>query len=273
MQCPLVSIIIPVFNSESTILRTLESVKNQSFQDFEIIIVDDGSTDKSVQKIKSFQDLNVELKIKLIRKDNGGVSSARNVGLKIACGTWIALLDSDDEWLPFKLERQLNIVSEDPSIDFLGSNRNGEYRRRFFLKRFYFLTKISSRLLLYKNFFITPTVIFKREIIEEIGLYDEEQRYGEDGNYWIKICKTKNCVLMNVSLAITGAGKPNFGHSGLSSNLIEMSKGEFKNLKDGYQWNIISKLEYLFLIFYCSLKFLRRVFLVYSGLNGLVKVS
>uniref|UniRef100_UPI004048C322 glycosyltransferase family 2 protein n=1 Tax=Algoriphagus sp. TaxID=1872435 RepID=UPI004048C322 len=269
---PFISVIIPVYNAEKTIWRTLESVKDQTYQNFEIIVINDGSSDNSLFIVNSFITSFADLEIKLIDKKNAGVSSARNDGLKIAQGTWISLLDSDDEWLPNKLEKQLLIVSSDPSIDFLGANRNGEYRNRFFLKKFSYLTRISSRLLLYKNFFVTPTVIFKKSIIDDVGFYDERQRYGEDGNYWIKICRTKNCVLLNESLVITGAGKPHFGHSGLSSNLVKMATGEFKNLKEGYQLGIISMSEYFFLIIFCSMKFLRRVILWKLGLNHIAKI-
>jgi glycosyltransferase involved in cell wall biosynthesis len=258
---PFISVIIPVYNSERTILRTLKSVKEQSYQDYEIIIVDDGSSDDSVLKINSFASSNLGLEIKLIIKENGGVSTARNTGLRIARGTWIALLDSDDEWLPHKLEKQLKVVSANPSIDFLGCNRNGEIFNKFFLKKFDSLTSISSRLLLYKCFFPTPTVIFKKSILETVGYFNDSQHWGEDVNYWIRICNKHVCVLLNQSLVITGGGKPDFGFSGLSSNLIEMSNAELKNMRDAYELEIIGKLEYLFLKIYCTLKYYRRIFI------------
>jgi glycosyltransferase involved in cell wall biosynthesis len=268
---PFISVIIPVYNSERTILRTLESVRKQSFQDFEIIIVDDGSSDDSVLKINSFVSSNPELEIKLIIKENGGVSTARNAALRIARGTWMALLDSDDEWLPHKLTKQIEIISSDLSIDFLGTNRNGEHRNRFIFKKFKHLTQLSSHLLLYKNFFVTPSVLFKRSILDTIGFFDENMRYGEDVNFYIRISNIFNCVLLNESLVITGAGKPHFGHSGLSSNLNKMSKGEIHNIKLGYKMGIVINVEYYFLLLYSNLKYFRRIILVKLSLNSIAK--
>lgn len=268
---PFVSIIIPVYNSEKTILRTLNSVKDQNYKDYEIIIVDDGSSDNSVVVINSFVNSNPELEIILIIKENGGVSTARNAALRNARGTWIALLDSDDEWLPQKLTKQIEIISSDLSIDLLGTNRNGEYRNRFIFKKFKYLTQISSHLLLYKNFFVTPSVFFKRSILDAVGFFDENMRYGEDVNFYIRISNIFNCVLVNESLVITGAGKPHFGHSGLSSNLDKMSKGEIQNIKLGYKMGIVINLEYHFLLLYSILKYFRRIILVKLRLNSIAR--
>lgn len=268
---PLISIIIPVYNAENTIINTLESVKLQTFKDYEVILIDDGSSDNSVLKIKSFINDNPEIIIKLILKENGGVSSARNVGLKISTAYWIALLDSDDVWLPNKLDLQIKIVSNDPKIDFLGTNRNGEYRKIFYCKKFHYLTNISSHILLYKNFFVTPSVIFKRSILNQVGMFDDKMRYGEDVNFYIRVSEIFNCVLLNESLVITGAGKPHFGHSGLSSNLNRMSKGEIDNIIMAYKMGIVSKFEFYFLIFYSILKYFRRILLVKLRLNRFAK--
>ena len=268
---PFISIIIPVYNSERTILRTLKSVKEQIYKDYEIIIVDDGSTDNSVSLINSFVTSNPELEIKLIIKENGGVSTARNAALTNARGTWMALLDADDEWLPHKLTKQIEIISSDSSIDLLGTNRNEEHRNRFIFKKFNYLTQISSHLLLYKNFFVTPTVIFKRSILENTGFYDENQTHGEDGNYWIRICLKHNCVLLNESLVLTGAGKPHFGHSGLSSNLKKTASGELKNIKEAHQLGIILKFEYYFLVMFSTLKYIRRIILLNLRINWIAK--
>jgi hypothetical protein len=125
---------------------------------------------------------------------------------------------------------------------------------------------------LYKNFFVTNTVIFKRSILENTGYYDGDQRHGEDGNYWIKICHTNNCVLLNESLVITGAGKPHFGYSRLSSNLKKMFKGELKNIKKGYELGIIPKYEYLFLVSFSTTKYVIRIMLLNLNISRIAKV-
>ena len=109
---PYFSVVIPLYNKERYIKRTLESVLDQTFTDFEILVVDDGSTDKSYEIIDSIKDP----RIRLIRQENGGPSKARNRGIKEAKGEFIAFLDADDEWLPGKLEKQHELHSESPDV-------------------------------------------------------------------------------------------------------------------------------------------------------------
>jgi glycosyltransferase involved in cell wall biosynthesis len=259
---PLVSVVIPMYNSEKTIENTLRSVSTQTYTHIEVIVIDDGSTDSSASLVEQFAVQNPQMDIQLIRKANGGVSTARNAGMKQSKGDFIALLDSDDEWLPKKLEIQIEIFHNNPGIDFLGSTRNGEYFSRFFFKKFFYLTHISSRLLLYKTFLTTPTTLFKRTILDTVGYFDETQKYAEEGNYWIRVCKDNHCVLQNESLVITGGGKPDFGFSGLSSNLKQMELGELKNIRDGLNLKIIGRIEYVFLVLYSLIKYVRRILIV-----------
>jgi glycosyltransferase involved in cell wall biosynthesis len=259
---PLVSVVIPMYNSAKTIINTLSSVEQQTYRNFEIIVVDDGSIDGCSRLVEEFAALRPHLSLLLLKKANGGVSTARNAGMKVSKGDYIALLDADDEWLPQKLTVQLAILRDNPEIDFLASTRNNEHVSRFFFKKFDYLTTISSRLLLYKTFLVTPTTIFKRQIIEVTGLFDETQRFAEEGDYWIRVCKDHRCVLQNESLVITGGGKPDFGFSGLSSNLKQMEIGELKNLRAGLRLKIIGKIEFAFLVLYSVLKYFRRILIV-----------
>jgi glycosyltransferase involved in cell wall biosynthesis len=254
-----ISVIIPMYNSSKTIVSTLDSIKKQTILPFEVIIIDDGSMDESVAIVEDFIFNNSSLNIHLVKKANGGVSSARNIGIKIANGDWIALLDSDDVWLPNKLERQIQVLSENPKIDFLGTNRNGEHFDKILWKRIGFLTKISPKLLLVKFVFVVPTVIFRQKIISVVGYFDESQKYAEEGNYFIRIAQKYNCFLLNESLVITGGGKPHFGHSGLSGNLKEMEKGELKNIKYALNLKVINTIEYYCLSFFSILKYVRRI--------------
>ena len=92
----MISVVIPLYNKEASIKQALMSVLSQSYQEFEVVIVDDGSTDNSVAKVEEIQDS----RIRLIRQENGGPSKARNTGVKNAKGEWILFLDADDELLP-----------------------------------------------------------------------------------------------------------------------------------------------------------------------------
>ena len=116
--------------------------------------------------------------------------------------------------------------------------------------------------MLLKTFLVTPSVIFKKKILDNTGFFDEQQKFAEEGDYWIRICNKNNCYLVNESLVITGGGKPNFGFSGLSSNLWQMEKGELKNMKTALNLKIINIFEYFFLVIYSIAKFIRRLIIV-----------
>lgn len=259
----MVSVIIPMYNASDTIIHTLESVRNQTFQDFEIIIVDDGCTDNSADLVFSFREQNEGLNIKILRQLNAGVSAARNTGIKAANGAWIALLDSDDEWLPHKLERQMEVVRSNQKVNFLATLRVGDGMGWFFKGRDN-VRRVTTKQLLYKMFFITPTVIFRRSLVEKVGYFNEKQGYCEDGNFFIRCAKFDGSFLLNEELVITGGGKANFGDKGLSSNLWKMQKGEMQNILFAFHQKIINVCELLLILSISMLKYSRRVIIVCS---------
>jgi len=256
----LISVIIPVYNSQNTIIKSLESISNQigSFT-FEIIIIDDGSTDDSKNLINKFIIENPNLSIEYFYKKNGGVSSSRNYGLKKAKGNFIAFLDSDDAWEETKIKTQLSIFTENSEIDFLGTNRDGIILNRFLLTKINRLQKITPKLLLIKNFFMTSSVLFKSEIVEKIGFFNEEMNYTEDLEYFLRINSEYNCYLYNQSMVTSITGKHGFGESGLSAGLWKMELGELKSIKKGLELKLINSFEYLFIASFSLLKYFRRV--------------
>jgi glycosyltransferase involved in cell wall biosynthesis len=106
---PQVSVIIPVFNAAATIAETIESVLRQTFEDYEIIVVDDGSTDRTSQVLGRYQD-----RIQMVRRPNGGISTARNSGVGVSRGEYLAFLDGDDLWVPDFLSRTVAALENDP---------------------------------------------------------------------------------------------------------------------------------------------------------------
>lgn len=114
----MISVVIPLYNKEASIKQSLMSVLSQSYQDFEVVIVDDGSTDNSVAKVEEIQDS----RIRLIRQENGGPGKARNTGVKNAYGEWIVMLDADDELLPNGLETFQKIIDIASNIDIVDCN-------------------------------------------------------------------------------------------------------------------------------------------------------
>lgn len=255
-----ISVVIPMFNSTKTIISALNSIRRQTAfkQIVDIVVVNDGSTDNSLELVKEYAERNKELPIVVVDKANGGVSSARNAGMKAAKGEWIALLDSDDEWLPEKLEIQMRTIQTISKIDFLGGDID-ENGLKILWKQVSSLYKASVKDVCIKMFPQTSTALFRKEIYEQIGGYDEKQRYAEDGNYFLKICANYNYYHLPIQMVYYGGGKPGFGFSGLSANLKEMYKGNIKNIKELKNNNNISTQFYIFLRAYYWAKYVRRI--------------
>lgn len=112
----MISVIIPLYNKELIIEKSLHSVLSQDYDDFEVVIVNDGSTDKSAEIVKSIDDP----RIRLIEQENGGPSKARNTGVKNAKGDWIVFLDADDEFLPGALKKFCNLIQNHPNVGMFG---------------------------------------------------------------------------------------------------------------------------------------------------------
>ncbi|MEA1987104.1 MAG: glycosyltransferase [Candidatus Marinimicrobia bacterium] len=179
-----ISVIIPVYNRASTISRAIDSVLNQSYRVFEIIVVDDGSTDKTGEILKTYSD-----KIKIISQKNSGVSSARNIGILNSRGNWISLLDSDDEWLPNKLQLEVDYINKNPDMKILQTEekwiRNGKQinPKKYHTKNDGYFFEKSLELCL-----VSPSaVIFKRELFDEIGVFDKDLPVCEDYDYWLRV--------------------------------------------------------------------------------------
>lgn len=247
-----------MYNSETTIATCIHSVLNQTYEGkVEIIVVNDGSKDGSQAIVEEMiKNNNSPIDIQLINKENGGVSSARNKGLALAKGGYIALLDSDDEWLNYKIEKQLSVFSQNPEIGFVGgliTEPTTDAPKTITIP----LSK-----LIFKNYFQPSTVMFKKEVIAKVGFFDETQNYAEEGNYFMRIANNYTCTLLNEQLILYGQGKVGFGVSGLSANLKEMEKGELRNLSFAYQQNYISLFTYSVAVFYSILKYFRRILIV-----------
>ncbi|WP_183148119.1 glycosyltransferase family 2 protein [Chryseobacterium nematophagum] len=254
----MISVIIPIFNAEKTIIRTLDSVKAQTIgvDIFEIIIINDGSTDESKNIIEKYIIENSTMTIQLINQSNKGVSYARNKGLKIAKGDYIALLDADDEWLPKKIEKQLTYFQDiNVPIDFLATRRNNN-KILFPYCVINHLAEITFKKLLIRNETQPSTVIFKRKVLENTGYFNPDQRYAEDLNYWMKVSKNNKMYILDESLVIADGGKRTFGASGLSANLSAMEQGFQRNLKEMYRVKRINFIQYILLMLFYKAKYI-----------------
>lgn len=256
----MISVIIPAYNCADTISKALNSVKNQTYEGrVEIIVVNDGSTDNTSEVVKDYHNANPDLLLKFINQKNGGVSKARNAGLAIAEGEYIALLDSDDEWVDSKLVVQMDyLLNQDLNIEFLGSARNNEV---LFLrgKKIDSLYKVSPKDLLIKMFPQTSTAIFNVNLFKKYGGYNINMSHAEDGELWMRYCANSNFYFIPDSLVKTGEGKPNFGHSGLSADLAKMYLGNLNILTIAKKNKVISQNEYFILRIFYYLKHIRRI--------------
>lgn len=182
-----ISVIIPTYNRKDALIRAIDSVLSQTYTDFELIIVDDGSTDDTSLMFKDNDNENG--KIKYIYQENGGVSKARNTGIKFAKGDFIAFLDSDDEWLPKKLEKQVDFLKKNKNIKICHTNeiwiKNGLRINQHNKHKKYggWIYQKSLYLCL-----ISPSaVIIHKSIFEDVGMFNEEFKAGEDYDLWLRI--------------------------------------------------------------------------------------
>lgn len=258
-----VSVVIPMYNSRDTIVPCVQSVIDQTYKDLiTIIVVNDGSKDDSLAVLEAaFNNLPENRVLTIINKENGGVSSARNMGINAAKSDWVALLDSDDIWHPSKLERQFSTIAQNPDVQFIGCNVNNEVYPFFGKKKLPIFT-LSPRQLIIKWYPSTPTILARRSLLIRAGLFDESKRRGEDCDLWLRCMMFTDLYILNESLVDIGHGKKPYGEKGLSADLKKMFMGEICNVTSALKRRQIGILFYFFGIFWLSLKFIRRIILV-----------
>lgn len=185
-QLPYFSVVIPLYNKEQYIAKTLESVLNQTFENFEIVVVDDGSTDKSCEIVKSIKDS----RIRLICQENGGPSKARNRGIQEAKGELIAFLDADDEWLSEKLQLQYAFAIENPDIVWscTGYRVEGGKRTEQILYVEEGILDDALDAIIQGMSINSSTAVIKRSVFDDHRLlFNESVRRSEDREVWLKV--------------------------------------------------------------------------------------
>jgi glycosyltransferase involved in cell wall biosynthesis len=194
---PSISVVIPAYNREHTVLAAIRSVLWQTLPPTEVIVVDDGSTDGTAAVVEGLADP----KVRLVRQANGGISAARNTGIESATGEWVAFQDSDDEWLSTKLERQFAAHAADPlnpgafycgmviagALDEAGTGRT---RRRIAYHPDPALELVSGNILptlLRTNPISTQTLVARREALHAAGLFDTRLKSLVDWDIAIRL--------------------------------------------------------------------------------------
>ena len=198
-----VSVIIPTYNRKNLLKRALHSVSNQTFIPREIIVVDDGSSDGTKDWVlERFPD------VRYIYQDNSGVSSARNSGIKEAIGSWIAFLDSDDEWMSNKLEQQKRVINSSQEAWLCHTNeiwiRNGVRVNQMKKHQKYGGDVFENCLDICR---ISPSsVLIKKEVFEMVGLFDESLKVCEDYDLWLRITAVLPVIFLDQPLIIKYGG-------------------------------------------------------------------
>ncbi|MFT4673738.1 MAG: glycosyltransferase involved in cell wall biosynthesis [Saprospiraceae bacterium] len=202
---PSFSIIIPVYNKEKYLSKTLESVLQQSFTDFEVLIIDDGSIDGSEHIIKGY----IDSRIHYIKQKNKGVSEARNAGIQSATAQYIALLDADDTWHPNYLESMYTLIKEYPEESVFACACSIETKSKTLLPTYSNLALEDGKSAVvdyfsssYINTILTSSsTIINRAIFNTIGIYNPTIKSGEDTDLWIRIGIAHKVVFLNKVLA------------------------------------------------------------------------
>lgn len=219
---PSVSVIIPTYNRACLLERAVRSVMEQTHHDLELIVVDDGSTDGTYRLLEPTRP-----RIIYLRHDKKlGVSAARNTGIRSASGRFIAFLDSDDQWLPEKLSHQISFFEHNPSAlicqcqEFWYRNGMRVNPRARHLKPSGFIFEKSLALCL-----VSPSaVMIRKEIFEEVGLFDETLPVCEDYDLWLRIAVSHPVYLIDKHLLIRHAGHADQ----LSSSVFGMDRFRIK---------------------------------------------
>ncbi|APY10094.1 hypothetical protein BWZ22_02075 [Seonamhaeicola sp. S2-3] len=230
---PFFSVVIPLYNKENFIEDTVNSVLNQSFKDFEVIIVNDGSTDESVLKANRFKDQ----RICVYNQENAGASAARNKGIALAKGSLIAFLDADDLWLPNHLKILKNLYNDFPNCGLYCSRYKTKISRNKIIKNDltncvednykgivadFFKASLKNRIA------HTSALAIPKHILSKYGVFDVNISSGQDLDLWIRIAAHCNVAISNEITSIyrfeilESLSKTNI----LSKKLIDFKKFE-----------------------------------------------
>jgi len=235
---PFVTVVTPVYNSEKFIGKTIESVIGQSYQSWEMLVVDDGSTDKTESIVQFYMSKDTRIKYLPLGYNSGRPAIPRNYGIKHAKGEFIAFLDSDDFWHKQKLEKQLPHFGK-PEIIGVASNAVLVSETPYYSKSNLARSKrgyvdCKYRDILNRNRIMTSSLIVRRDIFDQSGLFDEDKTFSfiEDWELWLRMARYGSFRVLESPL-LTYFVSPKRGHqaSVISKNCLKILK---KQVNLGY---------------------------------------
>ena len=201
----MISVVIPTFNRRAFLKKAIESVLSQSYQDLELIVVDDGSEDDTSEVVTGF-----DSGIRYIKQENKGPASARNLGIKNSKGDFITFLDSDDWWDRDKLGIQFKAMQENPEYFISHTEevwyRNGELlnqKQKHKKHHGYIFDKCLPMCAVSMS-----TTMARREIFNEVGLFNEELPCCEDYDFWLRVSVRHKLLLIDRPLTLKDGGRP-----------------------------------------------------------------
>ena len=188
---PKVDIIIPAYNAAKYLPAAIESVVAQTFEDWRILLIDDGSTDNTAEIVAPYIE-RLGTKLKYIRQANGGVSAARNAALRNSSAEFLAMLDADDIWLPCRLDESIKCFEGRPQVGLsYGSvafvDQTGVVLKTFDARQRHAEGNIAPYIYMRDVQLPSPTVTFRRSCVDEVGVFDESMRVTEDRDLWLRI--------------------------------------------------------------------------------------
>jgi glycosyltransferase involved in cell wall biosynthesis len=228
------SVVIPLYNKEKSIGNTIQSVLNQTLQDFEIVVVNDGSTDNSLQVVEKINDS----RIRIINKPNGGVSSARNRGIKEAKYAWIAFLDGDDLWKPNHLSVVYQMLKSFPdkcffstSFSYLGNSKLSKNAKGsdVIIIEDYFKESLNDYLV------NSTTAVVNKKCFDDVGFFDIN--YGEDLDMWARIASKYQLVKsfeITSIYRLNAENRSDISHVSVRKTFI--NNIDFNNIKNKYEY-------------------------------------
>lgn len=226
---PEIAIVIPAYNAGSSLARAINSVFAQTYRDFRIYVVDDGSTDNTPAVLASYSN-----RIVSVRQTNAGQAAARNHGIRLSNSPYIAFLDADDEWLPTKLERQIEVIRRDAQIGLVYSDcatsGNGPFAGSHFAR---VGTppggRVFEQFLRSCNVF-TPTAMVRRACLDDVGVFNESLAVGEDYNLWLRIAARWQVAVIPDALAIRHSAPASLSATTGSDRVLRSSIASLENI-------------------------------------------
>ncbi len=203
---PRVSIVVPAYNAAGVIAATIQSVLASTFTDFELIVLDDGSTDGTAEVVRSFNDP----RIRLTRHANRGMSATRNAGLRMSRSEFVALLDADDVWHPEKLALQVALLEQHPEVDLCFTEFqtwHGEPAEAFFARRGDLrtedrLTGWIYPLMVLTNFTLPSSVLYRRRLADRLGPFRCEDHQTDDWEYFTRASRLTRVAKLSTPLVL-----------------------------------------------------------------------